>query len=133
MVLATLVILAILALYFYKIESDYVSNFLVASGTVGAINYKYRGATGTSDNRIRTTQVSFKVGAKRYSVDSRGLQVPRFSGSVEVYYDPTDPSTARIKRIDEVYFFTLIMLFFLLIGGLFSILTYFISPFIREL
>jgi len=134
-VVTVLVALAISTLFLYKVESGYVSGFSLVSGHVSHFEYnKSSSRTGASTaNRIKTTVVSFKVKSKSYDVRSRGFQRPEFSESIEVYYDPNDPSNARVNRFDELYFYTLISLFFFIMSIFSALLTRFLTPYVRKL
>jgi len=87
--LVILITLAILTLYFYDVESSYVEDLSVTSGSVSAINYRKGAGSGSSSStRIKTVVVSFSVESKNYKVNSRGFATPTFSKLIEVYYDP---------------------------------------------
>lgn len=116
---ALIIVLALAgaSIYFYQIESSYVDGMQVASGEVVGL-----GSSSTSSvttNREKTTSntqaiVDFEVNQSTFRTEGRALGFPegKLGQSVKVYYSEGNPETARIKRWDEVYFFTLICLSF---------------------
>lgn len=117
--------LLIATAFFYTIESSYVAGMSVVEGKVGR-NYDYGQERYGKRSYDTRTEVSYVVGNKEYTVVSRAIRLFEFDDTVDVYYDPNFFSRARIKRLDEAYFFTLIFLFFSMISIFLGAINYFL-------
>lgn len=106
-------------IYFYQQESTYIRGMKTAQGVV--VKLGSRSTSVVTDNKKTTktnTQalVDFKVDGSTYRAEGRAMGYPRWKigQSVDVYYSPDIPQHSRIKRWDELYFYTLLSAFFLL-------------------
>ncbi|MGM0563268.1 MAG: DUF3592 domain-containing protein [Pseudomonadota bacterium] len=128
---ALIIVLALAgaSIYFYQVESSYVDGMEVASGEVVGLG---SGSTSSvTTNRDKTTSntqaiVDFEVNQSTFTVKGRAMGMPawKVGESVEVYYSKANPEIARIKRWDELYFFTLICAFFLIASLVFAAINF---------
>lgn len=116
-------IIAILSLvatiFFYLSESDFIRDMKITSGKVIKLGNKSTSTISINGKKTTTnTQaiVEIVVGNGTYVSEGRSFGVPKWEvgQDVEVYYSADDPKISRIKRWDELYFFTLISAFFLI-------------------
>lgn len=105
-------------IYFLHIESSYTDNFEITEGIVFELGDKstsYVGVNGTKTTENTQAIVSFKVAGKKYISEGRGPgYYPRWkiNQKVNVLYSRDNPELSRIDRLDELYFFTILGLFF---------------------
>lgn len=119
-------------IYFYISESSYIAGMEVTSGVVVALGGKSTSSESINGQTTSTkTQalVDFAIANTIYQAQGRALGYPKWEigQKVEVYYSQENPKEFRIKRWDEMYFFTLIslqFLLFLLVLGLINFIVY---------
>lgn len=135
--------LAISTIYLFNKETAYIKGMAVASGKVVALGNKSTstvsfssgvvlGKNNTSvvstNSHTTNTQalVDFSVSGSTYRSEGRGFGYPkwRVGQAAEVYYSSDNPKINRIKRFDEVYFYSIISAFFLSFCILFGSINY---------
>ncbi len=117
---ALIIVIALIGstIYFYNEETSYIKDMTVAEGRVVALGEKSTATTKVNGKSTTTnTQaiVEFEANNTTYRVEGRAMGYPRWEIGqiVDVYYSEKKPNIARIKRWDEIYFFTIISAFFL--------------------
>ena len=128
---ALIIVIALLCstVYFYTEETAYINGMAVTEGTVVALGSKSTSSTTTNGKPTQTnTQaiVEFDSDGTTVRVEGRAMGYPHWEigRTVGVYYAENNPSEARIKRWDEVYFFTLVSAFFLSVCLLFAAINF---------
>lgn len=128
---ALIIVIALLgaAIYSYKVESSYISEMSITPGVVIGLGSKSTSSTTINGKKTSTnTQalVDFKVANATYRAEGRAMGFPRWNigQNVEVYFSQINPRESRIKRWDEVYFFTTICSFFLSFALLFGTINF---------
>ncbi len=128
---ALIIVIALIGatIYSYQLESSYIKGMKLASGELVALGNKSTSSTSINGNKTTAnTQaiVDFEANNSTYKVEGRAMGYPRWEigQTVEVYFSEKNPNKARIKRWDEIYFFTVISSFFLNFCLLFGIINF---------
>lgn len=128
---ALIIVIALIGstIYFYNKESAYISGMSIAPGEVVALGSKSTSTVSVNGNKSTTnTQaiVEFTASGATYKSEGRAFGYPdwKIGQEVHVYYLPANPEKSRIKRVDEVYFYTAISGFFALCCFVFGSINY---------
>ncbi len=110
--------LTVATVYFYNEESSYISGMEITSGRVVALGGKSKSTItfiGSKSSANTQALVDFTVDGSTYRSEGRAMGLPGWEvgQTVDVYFSEQDPEKSRIKRWDELYFFTAICSFFL--------------------
>lgn len=122
--------------YFYLQESSFTQGLTLTPATVVGFGSKARLSTSVNGQASSTDLqpvAEFQVAGTSYRVVGRALGYPRWQLGevVEVYFAEQNPHQARIKRWDELYFYTLLSGAFLILTLLCPLLNIFIIKLIK--
>ncbi|HED36727.1 MAG TPA: hypothetical protein ENI76_00540, partial [Ignavibacteria bacterium] len=110
----------IATVYFYTEESSFIKGMNLTTGVVARLGNKSSSSFTSNDIKESSNSqalVDFTVGTSKYRAEGRALGIPRWNvgQKVGVYYSLDNPNISRINRWDELYFFTLIGVHFIVI------------------
>jgi hypothetical protein len=128
---ALIIVVALIGLtiYFYQQESTYIKGMEITTGVVAGLGNKSTSTT-TINGKMTTVNtqalVDFQFNGSTYRVNGRAMGYPdwKIGQPVDVYFSPKDPGKSRIKRWDELYFFTFVSAFFLIACVFFGIINF---------
>ncbi|WP_347333008.1 DUF3592 domain-containing protein [Marinimicrobium locisalis] len=115
--------------YFYHVESSYIEGMKEASGQVVDFEMREGSTVHRGDHKESWTRqaiVEFEANNASHRFIVRAFSYPKFEmgEGVDVYYSEGNPNKARVKRLDQVYFFTLICLIVLAYCAIFSLINF---------
>lgn len=123
--------------YFYIQESSYTQGMSTTSATIVGFGSKSRLTTNVAGARSSTDLqpiAEFQIDDKTYRIEGRALGYPRWQlgQSVDVFFFEQNPYHSRIKRFDELYFYSLLSAFFLITVFLSTLLNVVLRKFLRS-
>lgn len=117
---ALIIVIALICstIYAYQEESSYIDGMAVTEGVVVDLGSRSTSSVtinGTTTKTNTQAIVDFEVNDAVFRVEGRAAGYPlwEIGSTTPVYYSVNNPDKARIKRFDEVYFFTIASAFFL--------------------